>query len=99
MKTKMEEMVYYVIEISDGDSKIKGKGIYQYGTRREAIATFHSKLGVAMKSDLYTSDLITVMNSAGGIEAQEKYVAEPKVVEPVVVEQTEETVEEKTTDK
>lgn len=29
-------MKYYIIEISDGDAKIKGKGMYEYATRDEA---------------------------------------------------------------
>ena len=68
-------MKYYVIEIAEGDSKIAGKGIYEYATRNEALASFHSKLGVAMKSDLYTREQILVLNSANGIEASEEYVA------------------------
>lgn len=66
-------MKYYLIEISDGDTKIKGKGIYEYDDRNEAIANFHSKLGVAMKSEMYTSEQIFVINSANGIEASESF--------------------------
>lgn len=61
-------MKYYAVEVSDGDAKIKGKGMYEYETRDEAVATFHSKIGTAMKSELYTSHLIWVLNSAGGEE-------------------------------
>lgn len=69
-------MKYYLIEISEGDSKISGKAIYEYATRNEAIANFHKKLGTAMGSDLYTSDLVMVINSTGGVEMSEKYVKE-----------------------
>lgn len=79
-------MKYYVVEIAEGDKKIAGKGIYEFESRTEAIATFHSKLGVAMKSDLYTSEQILVVNSANGIEAQEVFIREVSVEEPVVEE-------------
>ncbi len=69
-------MKYYVIEISEGDQKIEGKAIYEYATLNEAVANFHSKLGSAMKSALYTSELVMVVNSDGGIHKSEKYVAE-----------------------
>lgn len=66
-------MKYYLIEIADGDAKIKGKGIYEYDNRNDAIANFHAKMGVAMKSDLYTSELLLVVNSEGGTERVEKF--------------------------
>lgn len=68
-------MKYYVIEIATGDSKIEGKGIYEYPTLNEALAAYHSKMGIAMKSDLYKSDLIMVVNSAGGVHVSDSYVA------------------------
>lgn len=67
-------MKYYLIEISEGDAKIAGKAIYEYDSHDMAIANFHSKLGVTMKSDLYTSEQIMVINSANGVEASEKWV-------------------------
>lgn len=73
-------MKYYLIEISEGDSKIAGKAIYEYATKNEAIATFHSKIGVAMKSDLYASHQIMVINSENGVEAANKYVAHAEYV-------------------
>lgn len=83
-------MKYYLIEIADGDDKIKGKGIYEYEDRTLAIANFHSKLGVAMKSELYKREQLIVLNSANGIEANEVYVnekwAEPTEAEPIEAE-------------
>lgn len=64
---------YYVIEIATGDAKIQGKGIYEYATENEAVASFHSKLGTAMKSELYTSELIMVVDSDGKVLKREKY--------------------------
>lgn len=66
--------MFYLVEISNGDPKIKGKAVYEYETRNEAVANFHSKLGTAMKSDLYTDDLVMVMDDWGSILECEKYV-------------------------
>lgn len=81
--------MFYTIEITTGDSKIAGKAVYEYATETEAIATFHSKLGTAMKSALYDSSLVMVIDSNGAVYRSEKYTK--PVVEPeVVVEPTEE---------
>lgn len=66
-------MPYYVIEITTGDSKIAGKSIYEYNDRNSAIASFHKKLGTAMSSDLYTSDLVMVISSDGDVIKSEIY--------------------------
>lgn len=68
-------MNYYLIEIAEGDSSITGKAIYGYETLEKAKANFHTKLGNAMKSDLYTSELVMAINANGGIHCSEKYVA------------------------
>ena len=68
-------MNYYVLEISEGDAKIAGKGVYEYATEKEAVASFHSKLGTAMKSALYTSELIMVLDADGKVIKREKYTA------------------------
>lgn len=68
-------MKYYVIEIAEGDAKISGKGIYEYDNEKSAVASFHSKLGTAMKSDLYKSELIMVVDSDGKVIKREKYTA------------------------
>lgn len=67
--------MFYLIEIAHGDTKIEGKGIYTYSTEREAIANFHSKLGTAMKSDLYTSEVLVVIDQLGNVKKQEYYTA------------------------
>lgn len=66
-------MKYFVIEIATGDSKIAGKGIYEFNTENEAVASFHSKLGTAMKSELYETELIMVVDSEGKLIKREKY--------------------------
>lgn len=65
--------MFYVIEISNGDPKIEGKAIYQYDTIEAAVGAFHSKLGAAMKSDLYTSELVLVIEEDGEVMRSEKY--------------------------
>lgn len=66
--------MFYIIEISTGDAKIAGRAIYEYATIDEAVATFHSKLGTAMKSDLYATELIMVMDDEGAVLRVEKYI-------------------------
>lgn len=66
---------FYVIEIATGDAKIAGKGIYAYETEKEAVASFHQKLGTAGKSELFTSDLVMVIDAEGKVIKREKYVA------------------------
>lgn len=67
-------MNYYVVEISTGEVAIKGKAVYEYGTEKEAIATFHQKLATAMKSEMYDSELLLVIDSEGKVIKREKYV-------------------------
>lgn len=84
--------MFYVLEIANGDSKIKGKGVYELATLNEAVALFHSKLGIAMKSELYTDELVMVIGADGAVYRSEKYIATP--VEPTPVEEVEPTTEE-----
>lgn len=67
-------MKYYVIEIADGDAKIKGKSIYEYDDKTKALASYHKKLGTAMDSELYTSEQIICVDSDNGILAMDKFV-------------------------
>lgn len=66
--------MYYVIEIAKGDAKIAGKGVYEYQTLDEAIGAWHAKLGIAIKSDLYASDLCMVVGNDGAVYRSEQYV-------------------------
>lgn len=61
-------MKYYIIDISEGDSKISGKAIYEYDDRDKAEAMFHKKIGTAMDSELYTEHRIALLNSTMYIE-------------------------------
>lgn len=58
-------MKYYVVEIATGDSKVSGKGIYEYDSEQKAVSTYHKKIGSAMDSDLYDTHLIEVIDSYG----------------------------------
>lgn len=75
--------MFYVIEISTGDPKIVGKAIYQYDTIEAAVGAFHSKLGAAMKSDLYTSELVLVIGEDGEVMRSEKYIRPQTETAPV----------------
>jgi len=72
-------MKFYIIEISEGDAKIKGKSIYEYETQREAVASFHKKLGTAMSSDLYTSELLMAISEKGAIILKDRYDASVEI--------------------
>lgn len=85
-------MKFYLVEISTGDPKIEGKGIYEYDSRNKAVAMFHKKLGTAMDSELYDSEQIFVVNDSNVIIENGKYVREVMTEEPE--ESTEESTEE-----
>lgn len=76
-------MKYFLIEIAEGDTKIKGKGMYEFNTRNEAIASFHSKMGVAMKSELYTREQLLVIDDGNSIIKSEIFIREVKVDAPI----------------
>lgn len=86
--------MFYIIEVSTGDSKIAGKAIYERDTLEQAVALFHKKMGTAMDSELYTGELCVVMDSHGAVYRSEEYVASVQpVTEPVVEEPVEEPTE------
>lgn len=66
-------MKFYLIEIATGDAKIAGKSVYEYGTKNEAVAMFHQKLGTAMKSELYTTEVIMVTDYSGNVITKEYF--------------------------
>jgi hypothetical protein len=66
--------MFYLIEIAKGDTKIEGKAVYEYHTQNEAISSFHSKMGNAMKSELFESELLLVIDSNGTVVKREKYI-------------------------
>lgn len=73
--------MFYLIEITTGDPKVEGKAVYEYATNTEAVATFHAKMGSAMKSDLYTSELLLVIDENGSVLRRERFVRPISVVE------------------
>ena len=66
--------MYYLIEISTGDAKVAGKAIYTYTNENDVIANFHSKLGVAMKSELYNTELLMAIDDNGKVLEQRRYI-------------------------
>lgn len=83
---------YYVIEISvmKEDPTKDTKSIYTYDNVNTAIGTFHSKLGSAMKSDAFLSELVMVIDDNGAVIKSEKY----EVPQPEPTPEPEEPVEE-----
>lgn len=67
-------MKYYVLEIAEGDEKIKGISASTFSddektdeqNRFDAIASANQKLATS-KSNLYKSDLVLVIDENGGI--------------------------------
>lgn len=68
-------MKFYVVEIAEGDEKVKGFATYEKASEKEAVALFHQKLSTAMKSELFTSELVMVIDENGKVIKREKYVA------------------------
>lgn len=78
-------MKYYVVEIQTFvDGTKDSVGIYTFDTKIEAEASFHTRMGGAMKNANVKSENLFVLNSANGVERTELYVR------PVVEETTEE---------
>ena len=65
--------MFYVLEVSTGDASIAGKAVYEYNSFNEAVAAFHSKLGAAMKSELFTTELAMVIDADGAVYKCEKF--------------------------
>jgi hypothetical protein len=79
--------MYYVIEISKTkDKETESKAIYSYPTHDEAIATFHTKMGSAMKNENYLMELCQVIDDRGAVQDTEYW---ERQVEPETVEDTE----------
>lgn len=67
-------MKYFLIEIAEGDAKIAGYSVYKYETRNEAIAAFHQKMASAMKSELFTSEQLLVIDNGNSIIKSEIFI-------------------------
>lgn len=87
-------MKYYVIEITSyNNGNNDSKGIYEYDNKQDAIATFHSKMGGAMKNSTYATELLLVVSEEGSTVRMERF---ERPVEETAEEATEETTEETT---
>lgn len=67
-------MYYYLLEIANGDKSIAGRAVYGYETENEAIAMFHKKMGTAMASNLFASEMLMVIDYAGKVIKREFYI-------------------------
>ncbi len=82
-------MKYYVIEIvTYNNGNNDSKGIYEYDSKQDAIATFHSKMGGAMKNSTYATELLFAISEEGSTVRMERFVR------PAEEETTEEATEE-----
>ena len=64
---------YYVIEVTKyADGTADSKSIYTYDDETEAVATFHQKMGGAMKNANYAFELVQVINEYG-VVIESKY--------------------------
>lgn len=64
---------YYVIEVTKyADGTADSKSIYTYDSEVEAVATFHQKMGGAMKNANYAFELVQVINDYG-VVIESKY--------------------------
>lgn len=81
----MNEMKYYVLKITSAEDGKTTKSVYEFDTLTKALARFHKDLGIIMDGNDISEALIMVVNSMGGVHANEKYVAE--VNAEVVVEE------------
>lgn len=58
--------MYYLIEITTKADKVE-KGIYSYNSRTEAEATFHQKIGGAMKNKDYLEEMVMLIDAVGAV--------------------------------
>ena len=64
---------YYVVEVTKyADGTADSKSIYTYDDETEAVATFHQKMGGAMKNANYAFELVQVINEYG-VMIESKY--------------------------
>lgn len=64
--------MYYLIEITTKADKVE-KGIYSYNNRTDAVATFHQKIGGAMKNKDCLEEMVMLITATGGMEMHEYY--------------------------
>ena len=64
---------YYVIEVTKyADGTADSKAIYTYDDEDSAVATFHLKMGGAIKNTNYAFELVQVINDYG-VVIESKY--------------------------
>ena len=73
--------MFYVLEVSTGEAAIAGRAVYAYATLDEAVATFHSKMGTAMKSLMYATELLMVIDDNGAVYRTELFTRPAPEVE------------------
>lgn len=65
-------MKYYVMEVTNYiDGSKPEVGVYAKDSKDDAFAMYHTKMGSMMKNGNCASELISIVNSAGGVEHSE----------------------------
>lgn len=59
-------MKFFVIDIEQYIDDTNSKAIYEYATADEAVASYHSRMGSAMKNANVKDVLVSVIDSKGG---------------------------------
>lgn len=70
--------MYYLLDIETYLDAPISKAVYQYKDKNEAVASFHSRIGAAMKNEKCTSVLCKVMSETG-VEIKSEFWARPEV--------------------
>lgn len=69
-------MKYYTLLIQKFDDGTSKKSVYEFDTKKEALANFHKGLGSAMASDTVTHVLCIVLDDYGIIYQNEHFPEE-----------------------
>ena len=64
--------MFYLIELTTKADKVE-KAIYQFETRDDAVANFHTKMGGAMKNANYLAEMLMVIDERGGVVIYDYY--------------------------
>lgn len=69
--------MYYLLDIETYYDAPISKAVYQYDDQNTAVASFHSRIGAAMKNEKCASVLCKVMSETG-VEIKSEFWARPE---------------------
>lgn len=64
--------MFYVIEITTIEG-VNQKGVYEFTSLNDAIASFHSRMGGQMKNPDCEAELVMVIDANGAVYRSEKF--------------------------